>query len=76
MSSHQDSKLVSADIKSTAQACRFAFNEMKILVKRDKETSFQANEKASLGFGNPAKLEVDLKKEGAETRINVVASNF
>ena len=76
MSSHKDSKLVAASIESTAQACRFAFNEMKILVKKDRGTSFQANEKVRFGFSNPAKLEVDLLESGNETRLNVKASNF
>ena len=71
MSSHKDSKLVTASIESTAQACRFAFNEMKILVKKDRGTSFQANEKVRFGFSNPAKLEVDLQESGNETRLNV-----
>ena len=76
MSSYKDSKLVAASIESTAQACRFAFNEMKILVKKDRGTSFQANEKVRFGFSNPAKLEVDLLESGNETRLNVKASNF
>ena len=76
MSSHKDSKLVSASIEKTAQACRFSFKEMQLLVKKDNGKDFVANEKIRFGFANPAKLELELQSSGKETRIKVKASNF
>ncbi|MDB4623309.1 SHOCT domain-containing protein [bacterium] len=76
MSSHKDSKLASASIDKTAQACRFSFKEMQLLVKKDNGVAFIANEKMRFGFANPAKLEVELQSSGNETRINVKASNL
>ena len=76
MSSHKDSKLVSASLDQTAQACRYSFKEMQLLVKKDNGVSFQANEKMRFGFSNPAKLVVELQPSGKETRIQLKASNF
>ena len=60
----------------TAQACRFAFNEMQMLIKNDTNKSFVANEKMRFGFANPAKLQVDLSFHKGSTTINVKSSNL
>ena len=76
MSSHKDAQTFDCDLEAAAQACRFAFNEMQILVKKDTGQSFVANERVRLGFANPAKLEVNLSASGAKTTVAVNSSNF
>ena len=76
MSSHRDAQSFDCDLETAAQACRFAFNEMQMLVKRDAGQSFQANEKVRFGFANPAKLEVSVSISGAKTTVAVKSSNF
>ena len=76
MSSHRDAQTFDCDLETAVQACRFAFNEMQMLVKRDAGQSFQANEKVRFGFANPAKLEVNLSITGAKTTVELKSSNF
>ena len=76
MSSHKDAQTFDCDLQAATQACRFAFNEMQMLVKKDAGQSFVANEKVRLGFANPAKLEVNLSASGAKTTVAVNSSNF
>ena len=76
MSSHKDAQTFDCDLEAAAQACRFALNEMQMLVKKDAGQSFVANEKVRLGFANPAKLEVNLSASGAKTTVAVNSSNF
>jgi len=76
VSSHSTEQFFQATIEASAQACRFAFNEMQMLVKQDSGASFRANEKLRLGFANPAKLEVDLTSEGDGCRLKVRSSNI
>ena len=44
MSSHKDAQTFDCDLEAAAKACRFAFNEMQMLVKKDAGQSFVANE--------------------------------
>lgn len=76
MSSHRDAKTFDCDVETAAQACRFAFNEMQLLVKKDAGQSFQANEKVRFGFANPAKLEVSLSESTSNTTVAVKSSNL
>ena len=76
MSFHKDVHTFDCNLEGAFQACRFAFNEMQMLVKKDADQSFEASEKLRMGFANPAKLEVNLAASGAKTTVAVNSSNF
>jgi len=76
VSSHSTEQLLQAGNEVVAQACRFAFNEMQMLVKQDTGSSFRADEKLRLGFANPAKLEVSLAADGDGSRLSIRSSNL
>ena len=76
MSSHSTEQVLQAGIEASAQACRFAFNELQMQVKQDTGSSFRADEKLRFGFANPAKLAVSLAADGESCRLSVTSSNF
>lgn len=75
MSSYSTEQVLQADIEAGAQACRFAFNEMQMLIKQDNGSSFRADEKLRIGFSNPAKLVVSLSASSESCRLIVRSSN-
>jgi len=77
MSSHSDTQIFDCDLDTAAQACRFAFKLMQLMVNRDSGKTFEANEKFKLAsFTNPAKLNVNLSVDGNRTSIGVKSSNL
>jgi hypothetical protein len=76
VSSHSTEQVLQAGIEASAQACRFAFNEMQMQVKQDTGSSFRADEKLRFGFANPAKLAVSLAADGESCLVSVRSSNF
>lgn len=76
MSSHSTEQVLQAGLEASAQACRFAFNELQMQVKQDTGSSFRADEKLRFGFANPAKLAVLLAADGESCRLSITSSNL
>ena len=77
MSSFKSVVTLKAGQEKAVQACRYALNEMQLVIKKDDGVKFIANEKLRmLGFANPAKIELDIQPVNDTSRINVKTSNF
>lgn len=77
MSSFKSEVTTKAGQEKAVQVCRYALNEMQLVIKKDDGVKFIANEKLRmLGFANPAKIEVDIQPVNDTSRINVKTSNI
>ena len=50
MSSHTESFEIERDYENVKQSCRYAFKEMQVMVKKENDKGFIANEKFSFGI--------------------------
>ena len=76
MSSHTESFEIEKDYENVKQSCRYAFKEMQVMVKKENDKGFIANEKFSFGFSNPAKIEVSIIPENKSTTLKLKVSNM
>lgn len=76
MSSHSENFVIDKNKEQVKQSCRYAFKEMQVMVKKESDQLFVANERFSFGFGNAAKIEVTIIPEADSTTLKLKVSNI